>query len=287
MPHAQQSMSGNVFFLMLFGALLSAIWNAIVKSGSDKFLHAVLVANGAGLVAVILLPFLPQPAHEAWLYIGASAVLQVVYFKFLAAAFRAGDISHAYPLMRGGAPLLVALVSGPLIGEALSFGKWSGVLLVCSGVMGLAWEGRRHNSAHGAVLRYGLANALIIASYTVVDGIGVRASEASAAYTLWNVLLTGLILLVWTVSTRPKEFFGYAQGRLRITLVGGVATVSAYGIVLWAMTQASIAAVAALRETSMIFVLVIAVLFLNERVSARRCAATALIVCGAILIRVF
>jgi drug/metabolite transporter (DMT)-like permease len=280
-------MSGNVFVLMLFGALLSAIWNAIVKSGSNKFLHAVLVANGAALVAVILLPFLPQPARQAWVYIAASAVLQVIYFKFLAAAFRAGDISHAYPLMRGCAPLLVSLVSGPLIGEALSLGKWIGVILVCAGVIGLAWEGRNHTSAHGAVLRYGLVNAVIIASYTVVDGIGVRTSAASAGYTMWNVLLTGLILLAWTLLTRPKELFIYAHGRLRITLVGGVATVTAYGIVLWAMTQAPIAAVAALRETSMIFVLVIAVLFLKERVGPRRYAATALIVCGAIVIRLF
>jgi uncharacterized membrane protein len=278
-------MSGSVFVLMLFGALLSAVWNAIVKSGSNKFLHAVLVANCAALVAVILLPFLPQPARQAWAYIAASAVLQVVYFIFLAAAFRAGDISHAYPLMRGGAPLLVSLVSGPFIGEALSMGKWIGVILICTGVMGLAWQGRYRTSAHSAVLRYGLANAAIIASYTVVDGIGVRKSEAAAAFTMWNVLLTGLILLSWTLITRPKELFVYAQGRLRLTFVGGVATITAYGIVLWAMTQAPIAAVAALRETSMIFVLAIAVLILKERVGVRRYAATALIACGAVVIR--
>src|SRR5476651_148781 len=161
-------MSGSVFVLLLFGALLSATWNAIVKGGSNKFLHAVLVANSAALLAVVMLPFLPQPARQAWLYIAASALLQAVYYKLLAAAFRAGDISHAYPLMRGSAPLLVSLVSGPLIGEALPVGKWIGVILICTGVVGFAWEGRHRTAAHGAVVRYGLANAAIIASYTVV-----------------------------------------------------------------------------------------------------------------------
>src|SRR5271154_6557568 len=116
-------MSGTVFALLLFAALLSAAWNAIVKAGSDKYLHAVLVANAAALIAAVVLPFLRQPAPQAWVYIGASAVLQAVYYKLLAAAFRAGDMSHAYPIMRGTAPLLISLASGPLIGEALTLGK--------------------------------------------------------------------------------------------------------------------------------------------------------------------
>ena len=125
-------MSGTVFAAMLFGALMSATWNAIVKGGSNKYLHAVLVANSAALIAAVVLPFLKQPAPQAWVYIGVSAVLQAVYYWLLAAVFRTGDMSHAYPMMRGGAPLLVSLVSGPLIGEALSVGKWIGVTMICA-----------------------------------------------------------------------------------------------------------------------------------------------------------
>jgi uncharacterized membrane protein len=278
-------MSGAVFASLLFAALMSATWNAIVKAGSNKDLHAVLVANSAALVAATLLPFLRQPAPEAWFYIGASAVLQVVYYKFLAAAFRAGDMSHAYPVMRGTAPLLVSLVSGPLIGEVLSLGKWIGVSMICIGVMSLAWEVRYRASASSAVVRYGLLNAVIIAAYTVLDGIGVRQSGAAAGYTVWNLLLTALILSFWTMLTRRRELFSYAEGRLRVALVGGLAMVISYGIVLWAMTQAPIAAVAALRETSMMFVLVIAVVVFKERAGLRRYAATALIACGAVAIR--
>ena len=280
-------MSGTVFAALLFAALMSATWNAIVKGGSNKYLHAVLVANSAALIAVILLPFLRQPAPQAWLYLAASAVLQAVYYIFLAAAFRAGDMSHAYPMMRGTAPLLVSLVSGPLIGEALSPGKWIGVILICAGVMGLAWEVRWRTSANSAIVRYALMNAVIIAAYTVVDGIGVRLSGAASGYLMWNLLLTALILSIWTLRTRRGELFPYAVGHARVALIGGLATTTSYGIVLWAMTQAPIAAVAALRETSMIFVLAIAVLVFKERVGLRRFGATAVIACGAVAIRVW
>ena len=280
-------MSGTVFAAMLFAALMSATWNSIVKGGSNKYLHAVLVANSAALIALILLPFLRQPAPQAWLYLAASALLQAVYYKFLAAAFRAGDMSHAYPMMRGSAPLLVSLLSGPLIGEALSAGKWIGITLICTGVMGLAWEVRHHTSANRAVVRYALMNAVIIAAYTVVDGIGVRLSGTASGYLMWNLLLTALILSIWTLRTRPGELFSYAGGRVRVALVGGLATTASYGIVLWAMTQAPIAAVAALRETSMIFLLAIAVLVFKERAGLRRYAATALIACGAAAIRIW
>jgi uncharacterized membrane protein len=280
-------MSGVVFASLLFAALLSATWNAIIKGGANKDLHAVLVANSAALIAVIVLPFLRQPAPQAWLYIGASAVLQVIYYKFLAAAFRAGDMSHAYPMMRGTAPLLVSLASGPLIGEALSLGKWVGVLMICTGVMSLAWEVRYRAGTNSAVVRYGMVNAAIIAAYTLIDGLGVRRSDSAAGYTMWNLVLTALILSIWTVMTRRKELFGYAGGHLRIALVGGLATTISYVIVLWAMTQAPIAAVAALRETSMIFVLAIAVVIFKERGGARRYAATALIACGAVAVRLW
>lgn len=278
-------MSGTVFAALLFAALLSAIWNAIVKSGENKFLHALLVADSAALVALILLPFLKQPAPQAWFYLGVSALLQAVYYSVLAAAFRAGDISHAYPMMRGTAPLLVSFASGPLIGEALSFGKWIGVMMVCAGVLGLAWEARHR--AHAVVLRYGLLNALIIAGYTLMDGIGVRQSGAAAGYTMWNLLLSAFILSAWTLVMRPRELWQYAAGRMGIALLGGLATVTSYAIVLWAMTRAPIAVVAAMRETSMIFVLVIAVLVFKERAGLRRCAATVLIACGAIAIRLW
>jgi uncharacterized membrane protein len=277
--------SGPVFALILCAALLSATWNAIVKGGSDKYLQAVLIANGAAIIALFLLPFLPQPARASWIYIAASGILQVVYYVWLAAAFRAGDFSHAYPLMRGTAPLLVSLLSGPVIGEALSLGKWVGVALISSGIIGLAWEARHRMGANRAVLKYGVANAVVITAYTTVDGIGVRESGAAAAYTMWIFEVTAVMLLAGALLTRPRELLRYAHGRLRFTLVGAMAMLTSYEISLWAMTQAPIAVVAALRETSMVFGIAIAVLVLKERAGMRRYVATALIASGAVVIR--
>jgi uncharacterized membrane protein len=266
---------------------MGASWNAIVKGAVDKYLQAVLIATAAAFIALFLLPFIAQPARASWLYIAASALLQVVYYKLLTAAFRAGDFGHAYPLMRGTAPLLVSLVSGPVIGEALSPGRWLGVGLICAGVMGLAWEARRRAGAHKALLKYGLANAFIIASYTTIDGIGVRKSGASAAYTMWIFEITAAVLLLEVAITRAGELIDYAKPRLHLALLGGAAVLVSYGVALWAMTQAPIAAVAALRETSMVFGMGIAVLVLKERTGMQRYFATALIVAGAIAIRLW
>jgi len=266
---------------------MGASWNAIVKGAVDKYLQAVLIATSAAFIALFLLPFLAQPARASWLYVVASALLQVVYYKFLTAAFRAGDFSHAYPMMRGTAPLLVSLVSGPVIGEALSPGRWLGVGLICTGVMGLAWEVRGRAGANSAVMKYGLANALIIATYTTIDGIGVRKSGAPAAYTMWIFEVTAAVLLLGVISTRPGAFIEYAKQRLPSGLIGGAAVLISYGIALWAMTQAPIALVAALRETSMVFGMGIAVLVLKERAGMQRYLATAVIVAGAVAIRLW
>jgi uncharacterized membrane protein len=280
-------MAGTVFALLLLAALLSATWNALIKSGANKYLHTVLIANSAALIALCLIPFLKLPDPHSWIYLLISAALQVIYYKYLAQAFHAGDMSHAYPIMRGTAPLLVSLVNGPLIGDALSFGKWIGVILICTGVVGLAWEARYRLSAHRALIGHSLLSASLIAGYTTFDGIGVRASGGAASYAMWNLLVAAVILTIWAGATRRGEFLNYAKGRLASALVGGLAAVVAYGIVLWAMTQAPVAAVAALRETSMVFVLAIAVLVFKERVGLRRYAATALITCGAVAIRLW
>jgi uncharacterized membrane protein len=273
-------MAGTVFALLLLDALLSATWNALIKSGSNKYLHTILIANSAALIALCLIPFLKLPDPQSWIYL-------LIYYKNLAEAFHAGDMSHAYPIMRGTAPLLVSLVNGPLIGDALSFGKWIGVILICTGVVGLAWEARYRLSAHRTLIGHSLLSASLIAGYTIFDGIGVRASGSAASYAMWNLLVAAVILTIWAGATRRGEFLNYAKGRLASALVGGLAAVVAYGIVLWAMTQAPVAAVAALRETSMVFVLAIAVLVFKERVGLRRYAATALITCGAVAIRLW
>lgn len=272
----------SVFGIVLFAALLHASWNAIVKGAPDKLLITILVATSAAAISALALPFLAQPARESWPFLATSAVLQVGYYLLVARAYRGADMSQAYPLMRGTAPLLVAVVSRFWLGEHLSPAAWTGVALICSGVLSLALAGRGAN-AQG--VRAALLNAVVIASYTLVDGAGVRASGEPVAYTLWLNLLSGAPLLVWVLAARWRSFLPYARAHLGLGVIGGAGTLTSYGLALWAMTHAPVAVIAALRETSILFATVIAVVVLKERLSPARITAAGLIAVGAIILR--
>ena len=276
-------MTPLVFAAVLFGALLHASWNAIVKGGSDKLLTTVLVAAASALIAIVLLPFLPQPARASWPFLLTSAVVQVLYFTLVAAAYRATDMSRAYPLMRGLAPALVALFAAAVLGERLGALAWAGVALICGGVFAMTFAASGAASRKGTLIA--VANAAVIATYTLIDGIGVRASGAAAAYAMWLFLLNAIPLVAWALAARPAAFRAYAARNWRLGLVGGVGNLGSYGLALWAMTRAPVAVVAALRETSILFGLAIAALLLGERVGPARLLAAALIVAGAIGLR--
>ena len=190
-------------------------------------------------------------------------------------------MSHAYPLMRGCAPMLVALASGPLIGETLAPHQWAGIACIGAGIV-------LQSGGAGATRRstvMALATAGLIAAYSLVDGVGVRRSGAPLAYTMWIFLITGAALLAWSSERQPGELLRYLRGQPHIAVFGGAGTLGAYGIALWAMTLAPVATVAALRETSILFASAIAALVLHERIGRRRLLATALIVAGAATMR--
>ncbi|MRW89509.1 EamA family transporter [Duganella sp. FT80W] len=285
-------MDGSVVTVVLFAALLHASWNALVKAGPDKYLITLLVACGAGLVSLPLLPLLAWPARDSWPWLLASACCQVIYYRLLAAAYRHGDMSQAYPLMRGAAPLLVALASVPLLGERLHWLQDVAVMLICGGVLTLTIlrgasvgaDTAANREARRRATFYALLNAAVIAAYTMIDGIGVRRSGSPAAYTLWLFVLTAVLLLLCSTQ-RWRELPAYARTHVRVMLVGGGGTLASYGLALWAMTLAPVAAVAALRETSILFAAVIAALFLKERLAPGRILAVGLIACGAIAMR--
>lgn len=281
----------HAVYIVLFAALMHAGWNAIVKGGGDKLLSAVMITSAAAVIATVVLPFLVQPARASWPFIAASVSLQILYYALLAAAYRGGDLSHAYPIMRGTAPLIVAAVSAWLIGEAVSVAGWFGIALICAGVLGLAAhrpaqpEHAAHAAGHRSVTAIALANAAVIAIYTVIDGLGVRRSGAPAAYTLWIFLLTGIELLLWASIWRWREFGAYLRGQWLQGLAGGGGTVLSYSLALWAMTVAPVALVAALRETSILFATVISALVLKERITLQRAGCIVLIVAGAWALR--
>jgi len=272
----------SVFGIVLFAAALHASWNAIVKGAPDKLLTTILVAASAAAISALALPFLAQPARESWPFLVGSAVLQVGYYLLVARAYRGADMSQAYPLMRGTAPLIVALVGCFWLHEQLSLPALAGVALICGGVLSLAIGSR---GASGQGVRAAMLNAVVIAAYTLVDGAGVRASGAPAAYTLWLNLLSGAPLLAWVLVARWRAFLPYARAHLPLGLVGGAGTLTSYGLALWAMTHAPVAVIAALRETSILFATGIAIFVLRERLTTGRLLAALLIAAGAIVLR--
>jgi drug/metabolite transporter (DMT)-like permease len=170
----------SVFAIVLFAAALHATWNAIVKAGGDKLLTTMLVTASASLLAAATLPWLHQPDPASWPFIAASALLQVLYFILVARTYEVADMSQTYPLMRGSAPLLVAII-GAGFGASLSANMWVGVGIICMGILSMAVRTR---AADSRGIKLALLNAAVIAGYTLIDGIGVRRSGAPAAYTL-------------------------------------------------------------------------------------------------------
>ena len=275
-------MSLDVFAIIMLGAALHATWNAVVKGGDNKLLTTCMIASIASLIAATVIPFLELPAKESWPFIGASVILQVVYFVLVASTYRIADMSQTYPIMRGTAPLLVATASVGLLSESLSSFAWLGIAIICIGILSMA-AAPSIGQRKGMLLA--LVNAAVIASYTLIDGVGVRKSGAPAAYTLWIFLLTGLALAVWAFAVRRREFCRYLARHWRPGVIGGFGTVVSYGLALWAMTAAPIATVSALRETSILFGVVISALVLKEQLTRRRIMAACIIAGGAMVLR--
>ena len=273
----------DVILLVLFGALLHATWNAIIKAGTDKSLDAALISAGGAVAALPFLAFLPLPNAAAWPFIGVSAILQFAYFQLVAGAYRAGDIGLVYPLMRGCAPLLIAATSSFVLGETLSGGALIGTMTICAGILTLAFEAR-HGSRHAIMLA--LINACVIATYTYVDGIGARISGNAISYTLWMSLLPPVLLFAWAISRRGARVVAiHVRVHWWRGLIGGSGSIASYGLALWAMTKAPVATVAALRETSILFALVISVVVLTERASPWRYLAGVIIAMGGLILK--
>lgn len=277
-------MTTPVALLVLLSALMHAGWNYLVKASPDRLLDMVGLSMGGCLLAACLLPFAPLPARECWPWLGVTVFVHVGYFLALLASYRHADLSLAYPLMRGLAPVLVALAA-PLMREAVSPGLLLGIALVGTGITLPAWLGFRNGAVTRAGILFACSNAVIIALYTVIDGIGARLSGSAVSYTLWLFFLDAWGILGIALWRRGTHVFGHLRRRWAASLVGAVLTLGSYGIVLWAMTAASIPAVAALRETAVIFAAVLGAWLLKERMGRWRVLGSALVASGAVLIR--
>jgi drug/metabolite transporter (DMT)-like permease len=272
---------------VLFGAALHASWNVLVKSGSDPFLDTVSVATCVAVVTAIVLVFLPVPQEESWRCLIASVLIHLAYYGFLVLAYRGGDLSLVYPIMRGTAPAFTALLATALLNEWPSRGGWTGVFLVSGGVLLLAADAPRSKGVRLAPIVFALLNAGVIVGYTLVDGVGARLSGNAFSYTGWMLLLTGVLVFVISLAFRGRQVTDHVLAQWKKGALGGGCTFASYSLALWAMTHAPIAPVAALRETSIIFSAILAVIFLKERISPLRYVSISIVSLGAIVIKVF
>lgn len=273
--------------IVLFAALLHAGWNAFIKSASNKLVETTLLVTGAGAIAALILPFVPLPAKASWPFLAASVAIHCAYFSLVALAYRTGELSFAYPMMRGSAPLFTAVLAVFFVGESLSRGGWLGILLLCAGILWLGRDGRRSANNQKHALAFALLNAGVIVAYTIVDGLGVRASRNAWSYVLWLFFLNAFPLLAVGFATNARAILSVSLRGWGKGFAGGVCTVCAYGLALWAMTQAPIALVAALRETSVLIGTALGALLLKERFGLSRWLAAALITAGAVAMKAF
>jgi drug/metabolite transporter (DMT)-like permease len=278
--------------LLLAAALMHAPWYALLKADrSDRLATFGVIMTTGTVMGLIAVPFLPQIAFGAWKYLAISVIVHVAYYTFLLQAYSYGDLSHTYPIARGMAPLLVAMVSGQFIGEHLRVQDIAGVVLLSIGLVTLAIPLKsvipKPGARHGLATLFAVLTGFTIAGYIISDGLGVRAAGPDAshrlAYIAWLCVLEGPWLLVFAVMMRPKTVWSHLRRNWWRGVVGGLIANTGYGIAIYALALGPMAHVAALRETSVLFGALMGTLLLAEPFGVRRVVAAAVIVSGLIL----
>jgi drug/metabolite transporter (DMT)-like permease len=274
-----------VFIAVICAALLHATWNAVVKGGKDKHLGMTAIVLGHAPLAALALPFVPIPAIQSWPWLAAGIVLHLGYQFFLLASYRIGDLTQVYPIARGTAPLLVAAVSILFLGVELSPAELLAIAVIGIGIMSLSLVRQSDGLRNGRAAAMAFATGCFIASYSLVDGLGAREAGTAVGFYAWLSLINALIFSLIMGLRRPGLLRRLPAEAKLAFLFGGSASFVAYALVIWSFTQAPIALVTALRETSIVFALLIGVFFLKERLDLIKLASTAMTLSGAILLR--
>jgi drug/metabolite transporter (DMT)-like permease len=265
----------------LCSALIHASWNAALKGGRDRVADAFLIAVGGMLTWAVVAAGWGAPRAEAWPYLGASVLIHLVYWSALFSAYDLGDLSHVYTLSRGSAPLLVAVGAAFAAQETPPPVKALGMALVSAGVLCVGASPR----APLKVTLWALGIGVSIASYSLVDALGARASGNALVYVAWTSGLMGVPMIGFSLWRRGRTRLPSEAAKAPWRGIGiGVISFAGYGLVLWAQTFAPIAQVTALRETSVVFGALIAFLVLREQLGLRRWIGAAIVAAGAGLI---
>jgi drug/metabolite transporter (DMT)-like permease len=275
-------MSLTVFFAVLFAALLHAGWNALVKTGLDRFSSILFLGLVQAGIALFLLPFFGLPPRAAWPWVLAGSALHSGYKLALIRAYGHGDLSQVYPLSRGTAPLIVAVTGALFLGEGMDLARTAAVSAIAAGIMLMAGKGGLTRAGLG----WALVTASFTAAYTLADGVGARVAGSASAFILTMIVIDGLFMLAYGLAARGRAGIAAMLPAWRPGVAAGAMSLGSYWIAVWAFTRAPLAMVAALRETSVLFAMLIAALWLKEKPTARRWIAAGLILGGVVLMRV-
>ena len=277
-------MTLSIFAAILLAALLHALWNALAKRQAEGRVSVLLVSLCSGLFSLPFLPLVGWPAPVEYPWLALSILLHCGYCLFLGRAYRLGEFGQIYPLARGSAPLLAMVLSAMLLGDYPGYGGIIGACVLIMGVLLMAWRGGQQRLGSKAV-RAALITAMFTATYTLSDGAGARAGGEPVRYTLWLFACTGLAMLLVLIVHQRRNAWRQIRRHALSGMAGGAMSLLAYGIVIWAMTQAPIGVVAALRESSVLFAMLLSVWLLKEPLGRVRLTAAAIITGGVLLTR--
>ncbi len=278
------SLDVQITVLVLFAAFLHASWNALVKAGGDPLLTIATVSAASMVLSGLLVPFTAAPAPPSWPYLALGVLTHNGFKIFLILAYRAGDLSQVYPLARGTAPLIVALFSGLAAGEYLRGPEYLGVALVSAGLASLTLETTRAGRMDAMAVGYALLTGVFIGAYTLIDGLGVRQSGSHLGYSARLFFLDGMPMLALALVLRGRALRRMVRVESLPALVAGSLSLFAYYVVLWALNLGTMAPIAALRETGVIFAALIGRVVLKEPFGARRVVAACLVAGGIALL---
>jgi len=275
-----------VFLAVLAAAACHAGWNTLLKLELEPIVATSLVAAASGAIVVPLALVVGVPAAASWPYIIASVIIHIAYYLALAQAYRHGDLGQVYPIARGSAPLMTAILATLWLGETLGPYGWAGVGVLAAGILLLAIRGGRALQRFDArSVGFALLTSVTITAYTLVDGIGARLSGSALQYTVWLFLLSGAAMALYGLVRVGPRLVGDFAANWKLAMAGAALSTAAYAIAIWAMTVAPIALVAALRETSVLFAALFATLLLREPLLAARVVAAVLVLAGVVLVR--
>ena len=215
-------MTTGVFAMVLGAALLHAAWNALVKVNADRLVMIAIMMMSQVAVALLVVPFVAVPTPESWPYIWASTLLNTAYCLFLITAYRYGDLSHVYPLSRGSAPLIVAVISLVIVGETLSRQAGLSVVIIALGIMSLTLTRGAEGFREPRAMLYALGTGVFIAGYTVVDGLGARLADSAHSYTFWVHLFNGIPITLLALYLRRGQVLVSLRQCWKVGVLGGV-----------------------------------------------------------------